>query len=140
MQDVTRLIIWHRAVKLAEEVGKAIPMSAGRKAPGLRAQIMRAVNGIAAAIAEGCGKNSDWELARYGGIAAGSVTETQTQLVLAHRHGVLSAAKLKAFWRECDEQRKMLYAFQKAVRARAARKDLEARQGVKSRVSNNNRR
>jgi four helix bundle protein len=127
MQDVTNLIIWHRAVKLAADVGNAIPFDAGKRAPGLRAQIMRAADGISLALAEGCGKNSDWELARYSEISAGSVTELQTQLVLAHKHGVLERGKLKAFWRECIEQRKMLHAFQKKVRERAARKDREAK-------------
>jgi four helix bundle protein len=128
MQDVTRLFIWHRSVKLAAEVGRAIPGSAGKKAPGLRSQAMRAADGIAQAIAEGCGKSTDWELARYADIAAGSVTELQTQLVLANRHGVLHSARLKVFWRECGELRKMLHAFQKRVRERAAKKDLAALQ------------
>jgi four helix bundle protein len=128
MQDVTRLIIWHRAVALAAEVGKAFPKSAAMKAPGLRSQAMRAADGISQAIAEGCGKSSDWELARYADIAAGSVTELQTQLALANRHGILHSARLKVFWRECIELRKMLYAFQKSVRARAALKDLDAQQ------------
>jgi four helix bundle protein len=112
---------------LADDVGKAIPIGAGKRAPGLRSQILRAADGISQAIAEGCGKSSDWELARYADIAAGSVTELQTHLVLAHKHGVLKPGLLRPFWRECIALRKMLHAFQKKVRERAARKDLDAK-------------
>lgn len=54
-----------------------------------------------------------------------SVTELQTQLVLAQRHGILSGAQLKYFWRECSELRRMMVVFARKVRERAARKDEE---------------
>jgi four helix bundle protein len=119
MHDFTKLDVWRRAVDLASEVARAIPVSAGRRAPGLRAQAVRAVDRISDAIAEGCGKSSDWELARFADIAAGSVTELQNQIVLSVRHGILPRDKAKVLWRECVVQRKMLYRFQQAVRARA---------------------
>jgi four helix bundle protein len=125
MQDVTRLIIWHRAVQLAVDVANAIPLSAGKKAPGLRSQALRAARAISEAIAEGCGKNSDWDLARFVDIGCGSTTELQTQLVLAYRHGILSIIDFKRFWRECAELRRMMLAFTKKVRERAERKDAE---------------
>jgi four helix bundle protein len=88
---------------------------------------VRSASGISEAIAEGCGKNSDWELARYVNIGCGSVTELQTQLVLAQKHHILSGAKLKFFWRECSELRRMMVVFERKVRERAARKDVEKR-------------
>lgn len=88
--------------------------------------MMRAADGMALAIAEGRGKNSDWELARFADIGGGSVTELQTQLVLAYKHGILSGALLRVFWRECVELRKMIHSFVKKVQERARRKDEEA--------------
>ena len=123
MQDVTRLEIWRRAINLSAQIAAAIPLSAGKKSPGLRSQMLRSASGISEAIAEGCGKRSDWELARYVDIGCGSVTELQTQLVLAQRHGILSGAQLKYFWRECSELRRMMVVFARKVRERAARKD-----------------
>jgi four helix bundle protein len=131
MRDPTNLRIWQRAVRLSALIAKAIPISAGRKSPGLRAQAIRAASAIAEAIAEGCGKNSDWELARYVNIGCGSVTELQTQLVLAQRHGILRGAQLKYFWRECSELRRMMVVFERKVRERAAQKD-QAKKAVDS--------
>ena len=131
MRDVTRLIIWQRAVELSSQITKAIPIAAGRKSPGLRRQAIRAASGIAEAIAEGCGKSSDWELARFVDIACGSATELQTQLVLAHRHGVLRAPQFKKFWQECSELRRMMMAFERKVRERAERKDDEGRRIIR---------
>ena len=123
MRDPTKLRIWQRAVSLSAQIAKAIPISAGRKSPGLRAQAIRAASAVAEAIAEGCGKNSDWELARFIDIACGSVTELQTQLVLAQRHGILGGAQLRFFWRECSELRRMMVVFARKVRERATLKD-----------------
>lgn len=127
MHDFTKLDVWKLAVDLAAAVVQAIPISAGRTAPGLRAQAIRAADRISDAIAEGCGKSSDWELARFADIAAGSVTELQNQIVLAVRHGILAREKAKVLWRESVVVRKMLYRFQQSVRARAQAADEKQR-------------
>lgn len=119
VHDFTRLVIWQRAINLAVDVADAIPLSAGRRAPGLRSQAIRAAERIADAIAEGCGKSSDWELARYADIAAGSVSEVQSQLVLALNHGILSQPRFNLLWRDGATLKRMLHSFQRVIRVRA---------------------
>src|SRR3954469_12132657 len=101
MHDFTRLKIWRRAIQLSVDIAAAIPVSAGRKAPGLRGQILSASEGISDAIAEGCGKSSDRELARFADMAAGSTSEVQSQLVLALKHKILTRAICAKLWRDC---------------------------------------
>jgi four helix bundle protein len=108
-------------MRLARDVARAIPISAGRRAPGLRAQALRAAQRIADAIAEGCGKNSDRELARFAEISAGSVAELQSQLVFALIHRIIPRDVYKRLWDECCRLRRMLDSFQRVVRKRADR-------------------
>jgi len=50
---------------------------------GLQAQIRRSCVSIAANIAEGCGRNSEVELARFLEIAMGSASELEYHLLLS---------------------------------------------------------
>jgi four helix bundle protein len=51
---------------------------------GLVSQLRRAVASIPTNIAEGCGRNGEREFARFLSIAAGSASEVEYQLLLAH--------------------------------------------------------
>jgi four helix bundle protein len=70
-------------------------------------------------IAEGCGKQSNRELARFLDIAMGSAKELDYQLLLARDVGVLSTLRHEKLSREAEEVRRMLYALTKKVRASA---------------------
>lgn len=54
---------------------------------GLTSQIRRAVVSIPSNIAEGCGRNSDKELIRFCWISMGSLSEVETQLIIARELG-----------------------------------------------------
>ena len=107
-------------------------MSSGRAAPGLRAQALRAAHRIADAIAEGCGKNSDYELARFAEIAAGSISELLSQLVSARVHRILSREVFKRLWDEAKLLRRRINAFHRVVRRRAELNDTLAKRRKRS--------
>jgi four helix bundle protein len=119
MRDPSKLIVWHRALDYSVAVSAAIPLSASRKAPGLRRQVIRAACAISEAISEGCGKRTEREFARYLDIACGSATEVQGQLALALRHGIIDRRQAARLWREAGEIRRMLTALARKVRERA---------------------
>jgi len=112
---------------LVSYVSRAIPITSGRIAPGLRAQALRAAHRIADAIAEGCGKNSDFELARFAEIAAGSVSELSSQLVSARVHRILSQEAFKRLWDAARLLRRRINAFHRVVRRRAEVNDASSK-------------
>lgn len=116
VQDFTKLVVWQRAHALALAVIDALPPAACRAAPGLRAQAIRAALSIAQNIAEGCGKRSPLELARFADIACGSALELRCELIQARDIHAISTEKHAQFELEIEELRKMLLALANSVR------------------------
>jgi four helix bundle protein len=83
MHDFKKLRVWQEARVLGVEV-HALTRTFPRSDRGVIAsQLRRAALGIAATIAEGCGKESRGETLRYLQIAAGSASETESHLIQA---------------------------------------------------------
>jgi four helix bundle protein len=59
-------------------------------------------------IAEGCGRGTDADFARFLQIAAGSIVEVEYQLLLAHELDFLSADQLNDFTHHVIEVKRML--------------------------------
>jgi len=121
MQDFTKLLVWQKAHSLALRVIEALPPTSCRMAPGLRAQTIRAALSIAQNIAEGCGKASSLELARFADIACGSALELRCELIQVRDIGGLSRHSHVDFERDIEELRKMLVALAREVRLRQSR-------------------
>ena len=83
MPDYRKLRAFALAQQLSEEVHAMAPHIPARRAPGLRAQLCRAVASVPANIAEGAAQESQAGFARFLRIALGSANETATQLRLA---------------------------------------------------------
>jgi four helix bundle protein len=120
MRDFRKLYIWQKAHRLALDVHLAMEDSSARRYAGLRSQILRSGASIPANNAEGCGKSTDGELARFAEIALGSTAELDNHLLFARDAGVLSAARYDALQPRITEVRRMLFSFARAVRARLA--------------------
>jgi len=91
-----------------------------------RNQLSRAIASIPANIAEGCGKRSDTEFARYVDIALGSAKETENHLLFARDTGWLDDATFTTLDAQLSQVRRMLFALDRAMRAR-----IEARSAVR---------
>ena len=74
----------------------------------LSSQTKRAAASIGANIAEGCGRKSDGEMARFLHIARGSAVELEYHLLLARDLEFLPAASFGFLQREVDEIQRML--------------------------------
>ena len=84
---------------------------------GLTSQIRHSCSSIPANIAEGCGRDGDTELARFLGIAMGSASELEYQLLLAHDLNLLETAEYKELTGEVSEVKRMLTAFNQKLKA-----------------------
>ena len=117
MQDFRNLKIWQRAYKLTLQIYKYTNKFPKEELYGLTSQIRRASSSIAANIAEGCGKNSDADLARYLQIAMGSGSELEFHLMLASDLGFLTQEVFRLLFNELLEIKRMLSSFLKKLRA-----------------------
>ena len=95
--DYHDLIVWQRSMTLCEEVYSLLEYFPKKEQYALCDQLRRAVVSIPSNIAEGNGRDSKVEYARFLAIARGSVFEVQTQLELAERFGyVITPPEVKA--------------------------------------------
>ena len=116
MQDFTKLKVWRKAFRLGIDIYRAIEVGPKWSFPDMRGQTLRAAASIADTIAEGCGKESPRELARYCDMASGSAKELLSELMRARALRYLSHQKFKEFAERIDEIRRMLWSLAAAVR------------------------
>lgn len=83
------LEVWKHAMRLARDVYRASTTFPETEKFGLSSQMRRAAVSVASNIAEGAGRGSRIEYARYLRIARGSLMELDTQIWIAHDLGYL---------------------------------------------------
>jgi four helix bundle protein len=103
---------------MALEVHLVMERAPVRRYVGLRSQILRAAASIPANIAEGCGKSTHGDLARFSEIALASATELDNHLLFARDTGVIDPQCYAELEPQVAEVRRMLFAFVRAVRSR----------------------
>ena len=81
--------VWKKAHELTLKVYKVSDSFPKHELYGLTTQIRRAVSSIPTNIAEGCGKSTDSDFARYLDISFGSANELEYQILLAKDLGYL---------------------------------------------------
>jgi len=113
--------VWRKAHDLAIKVYKATNPFPREEVYGLTSQIRRAAASVPTNIAEGCGRNTDNELARFMEIASGSASELDYLLLLAMDIGLLAKDSHGQLLAELTEIRKMLTTFIRTVRKTANR-------------------
>jgi four helix bundle protein len=97
------LILWQKAMDLAErvyQVSTAIPRS---ELFGLVSQLRRAGTSVPSNIAEGSARRSTKEFIYFLRVARGSMAELETQLLLAHRVGYLPDSEVAELQNLIDE-------------------------------------
>ena len=117
MKDYKDLISWQKSMQLAEEVYKLTKLLPKEETYGLVSQVRRAVVSVSSNIAEGYGRDSTLEYARFLKVARGSLYETETQLYLCERLQFLSQDKLAPALSLCGEIGKMLNTMLRRLQA-----------------------
>ena len=83
MKDFRKLDVWAKAHALTLAIYRVTAGFPTEERYGLTSQLRRAALSIPTNIAEGCGRNSDAELARFAEIAMGSSSEVEYLLLLS---------------------------------------------------------
>ncbi|MDJ0535881.1 MAG: four helix bundle protein [Xenococcaceae cyanobacterium MO_207.B15] len=111
MKDFQKLKVWEKAHYLTLTLYKETKSFPREELFGLTSQIRRASSSIPANLAEGCGRDSDKELARFIQIAQGSAYELEYHLLLSHELGYLTKPIYLNLKNQTLEIQKMLRSF-----------------------------
>jgi four helix bundle protein len=108
MQDYRKLRVWERAHQHTLAVYKSTRPFPEDERYGLTAQLRRSAYSVPANTAEGCGRFSQRDLARFLDIAMGSAKETGYHLLLARDLGYLHQPSYDALQEENEAICRML--------------------------------
>ncbi len=114
------LIVWQKAMDLAEIIYDTTTIFPKEELYGLTNQLRRAAVSIPSNIAEGSSRRAAGDYIRFINIASGSLAELETQLILSERLRFITKEKLEELKTHTEEISKMLFALQRSLRAKAA--------------------
>jgi four helix bundle protein len=121
MGDFRKLSVWKKAHELALSIYRETSHWPKQELYGLTSQSRRAAVSIPANIAEGCGKNSDAELAKHARLSMGSGSELSYYLILAHDLGYMANARRDELQVALSEVRRMLASLERVSALAAER-------------------
>lgn len=122
MGDYRDLVVWRKAMKLAEDVYIATGSFPPDERFGLVSQLRRAAVSVVSNIAEGQGRGNDGYFIQFLGTSRGSLHEVETQLTLAARLGYLSPEDEAALLKETQEVGRLASALMNSLDSGTRRK------------------
>ncbi len=117
MRDFRRLQGWHKAHQLVLAVYQETAGFPSEERFGLTSQLRRASVSIPANIAEGCGRRTDDDFARFMDYAMGSASEVEYHLLLSRDLGILAKDPHQHLHAQTTEVKRMLASFLGKLRA-----------------------
>lgn len=111
MKGFKDLEVWEKSHHFVEDIYQVSGSFPDDEKFGLTSQIKRSAVSIPSNIAEGCGRNTDSDFARFLQIAMGSASECQYQIYLAHDLGYLSSKEYENLNESISEIKRMLSSF-----------------------------
>jgi four helix bundle protein len=111
MRNYRDLQVWTKAHHLTLELYRLSRSFPREEIYGVTSQLRRAAASVGANLAEGCGRRTSSELARFVRIAMGSASELDYHLLLCRDLGLLKDTDFQRTAKELTEVRKMMTAF-----------------------------
>jgi four helix bundle protein len=109
------VIAWQRGMELAVGCYRLAAALRRNKHGSLASQLQRAAVSVPANIAEGKGRGSKREYARFLTVALGSLREVETLIEIAVRVGAVKAAKCARLLEISDETGRVTYSLRKSL-------------------------
>jgi four helix bundle protein len=119
LQSYRELLVWQKAMELAQLVYRFTEPFLKRETHGLAAQLRRAGVSVPSNIAEGYGRGSRREYLQFLSIAQGSLKELETQTILAERLNYATASQAVRVLSHADAVGKMLGSLIRSLRAKS---------------------
>ena len=117
MKDFRQLKVWQKAHQMTLAIYQTTASFPREEIYGLTAQMRRAAASIPANLAEGCGRNSAAELARFSSMAAGSASELEYHLLLARDLNLIPLNDYQLLSEQIVEIKRMLTVFVQKLNA-----------------------
>ena len=117
MKDFSKLKVWEKAHHFTLQVYRITKTFPSDERFGLTVQLRRSAASVPTNIAEGCGRDSERDFARFMGIAAGSASEVEYQLLLANDLNYIQDETYEELNQQVNELKKMLNSFIKKLTA-----------------------
>jgi four helix bundle protein len=108
VQSFRNLLVWQKSHELVLQVYRITRDFPREELYGLTSQMRRAAVSVPSNIAEGCGRGSDPDFARFLIIAAGSASELEYQLLLSRDLGYLETTLHHSLEEKATEIKRML--------------------------------
>ena len=118
MQNFKELKVWEKAHQLTLSIYKASAKFPKEEIYSLTSQLRRASASVPANIAEGCGKNSQADLANFLNISLGSANETEYFLILSKDLDYLTEEQFTILSNSINEVKAMLINLISKVRTK----------------------
>jgi four helix bundle protein len=115
MRNYRDLQVWKKTHDITLELYRVSQRFPREEIYGITSQLRRAAVSIGANLAEGCGRRTSTELARFVRIALGSTSELDYHLLLSRDLGFIAADEFASASSALIEVRKMLTAFLNSV-------------------------
>ena len=117
MQNFKELKVWEKAHQITLSIYKVSANFPKEETYSLTNQLRRAASSIPANIAEGCGKNTQADLANFLNISLGSANETEYFLILSKDLDYLTEEQFTILSNSINEVKAMLISLIGRVRA-----------------------
>ncbi|MBA2277791.1 MAG: four helix bundle protein [Chloroflexia bacterium] len=111
------LVAWQRGMDLAEAVYTVTKSWPREERYSLTDQLRRAVVAVPSNIAEGHGRTGPREFLHHCSIACGSLSEAETQLLLAHHLGYVDQPTQDQLMHQTSETARLLHGLMKRLRS-----------------------
>ena len=122
MRNYRELQVWNKAHNRTLELYRVSRRFPKEEIYGVTKQLRRAAASIGANLAEGCGRRTSTELARFVRIAMGSASELDYHLLLSHDLGFMNGGDFTRTAKQFTEVRKMLTSFLSSVEKQIERR------------------
>jgi four helix bundle protein len=115
MKDFKTLNVWQKSHNLAIAVYKLTYSFPKEEIYGITSQLRRAIISIPTNLAEGCGRGSDKDFARFIQIAFGSASESEYLVILSKDLGLINQDTWENLMNDISEVKRMLAALLKSI-------------------------
>lgn len=110
-----KLDVWHKAIDHANCVYEFTRKFPSDERFGLTSQMRRSAVSVSSNIAEGSGRTSDVDFARFLEIVYGSLMEVVSQAKIAKLQGFLSSQEFDELYRESERVARMLSGLRSSI-------------------------